>query len=75
MLVTLEFTAPEIIGKYASFYVLMNSLGERISQKVMCDISVIEKDSGIMKLQRDLGLLDQSYVVDQQANYNPPVAQ
>jgi hypothetical protein len=43
--VTVQFTAPDKVGKYCGFYRFVHGKNERFGQKVWCDVIVKEGDS------------------------------
>jgi len=56
--VTVEFTAPQNIGRQTAFFRLAYGQGEklkRFGQKVWCDIDVVKADDDIARLQREMG--------------------
>jgi Ig-like domain from next to BRCA1 gene len=55
--VSIEFVAPEKVGKYCAFYRFAHGKNERFGQKVWCDIMVIESENEIAKLQREMGFM------------------
>lgn len=63
--ISIEFKAPETLGNYCSFYRFSSIKGQKFGPKVWCDITVIEAESDIAKLQRDFGLLDRSRLHDE----------